>query len=226
MILDALLLFGSRARGDHSDSSDIDLLAITENEKPTVSGSADASLFHYSFDWLQNKASSGDLFVWHLVTEAIAIYDPAENLKALRQGFRFKGDYRKQITQASDVGWLISLLGDEMSAEEANRWLAWAVRTISIAHAATLQKPAFSGSALAKVLGYPDIEVLVRQKDKKSFDDAARGLLKKFLGALGSGEAFHPPHSIDRFRSHFEASANEVGLTILNGQVLGSLYHN
>lgn len=224
MILDALLLFGSRARGDHSDSSDIDLLAITENEKPTVSGCADASLFHYSFDWLQNKASSGDLFVWHLVTEAIAIYDPADNLCALRQEFRFKGDYRKQITQASDVGWLISLLGDEMSAEEANRWLAWAVRTISIAHAATLQKPAFSGSALAKVLGYPDVEVLVRQKDKKSFDDAARGLLKSFLVAMGSGEPIHSPYSIDRFRTHFEATRNEVGLIVLNEPLVGSLY--
>lgn len=226
MILDALLLFGSRARGDHSASSDIDLLAVTENKKPTVSGSADASLFHYSFDWLKHKASSGDPFVWHLVTEAIAIYDPADNLSALRQEFRFKDDYRKQITQASDVGWLISLLGDEMSAKEANRWLAWAVRTISIAHAATLQKPAFSGSALAEVLGYPDIEVLVRQKDRKTFDDAARRLLKKFLGALGSGEPIHPLHSIDRFRSHFESTDNEVGLTILNGRLLGPPYHS
>lgn len=226
MILDALLLFGSRARGDHLASSDIDLLAITENKKPTVSGSVDASLFHYSFDWLQDKASAGDLFVWHLVTEAIAIYDPADNLNALRQDFRFRENYRKQITQASDVGWLISLFGDKMSAREANRWLAWVVRTISIAQAATLQKPAFSGAALATVLDYPDIEILVRQKDRKTFDDSARRLLKVFLGAMGSGESIAPPHSVDWFRSHFETTTNEVGLTIVNGRSRGSSYNS
>ena len=89
-----------------------------------------------------------------------------------------------------------------------------------------LPKPAFSGSALAEVLGYPDIEVLVRQKDRKTFDDAARRLLKKFLGALGSGKPIHTLHSIDRFRSHFESTDNEVGLTILNGRLLGPPYHS
>ena len=226
MILDALLLFGSRARGDHSASSDIDLLAITENNKPTVSGRADASLFHYSFDWLLDKASSGDLFVWHLVTEAIAIYDPADSLKALRSDFRFRNDYRKEITQATDVGWLISLLGDEMPAKEANRWLAWSVRTISIAHAAILKKSAFSGPALAKVLDYPEIEILVRQKDKKSFDVAAQRLLGDFLKTMGSENLPQVAISIDEFRAHFEISENEVGLNILNGRTLRSMYHS
>lgn len=226
MILDALLLFGSRARGDHSASSDIDLLAVTDNKKPTVSGNDDASLFHYSFDWLRDKASAGDLFVWHLVSEAIAIYDPADNLSALRQEFRFKDDYRKQIIHASDVGWLIFVLGDEMSAEEANRWLAWSVRTISIAHAAILKKSAFSGPALANVLDYPEIEILVRQKDKKSFDVAAQRLLGDFLKTMGSENLPQVAISIDDFRAHFKISENEVGLNILNGRTLRSMYHS
>lgn len=225
MILDALLLFGSRARGDHSASSDIDLLAVTDNKKPTVSGSDDASLFHYSFDWLRDKASAGDLFVWHLVTEAIAIYDPADNLNALRQEFRFKDDYRKELSHASDVGWLISLFGDQMPVKEANRWFTWAVRTISIALAANLQKPAFSGTALADVLGYPQIDRLVRQKDKNTVDASDLSLLADFLQDMMSDELIHAEGSIDDFKSHFEVTDNAVGLAILKRRTFGSFYH-
>lgn len=89
-----------------------------------------------------------------------------------------------------------------MSAKEANRWFAWALRTISIAHAAALKKPAFSGYALAKVLDYPEIEILVRQMDERFFDVSVKRLLMNLPKTIGSETPSHAAVSIDRFRSY------------------------
>lgn len=224
MNVHALLLFGSRARGDQSNNSDIDLLAITENENPTVTGPPKASLYHYSPSWLEAKAFDGDLFVWHLVSEALPIYDPTDRLGALNKQFRFKLNYDEQISNASDVAWMIVHCGDQLPPSTTNRWLAWSVRTISIARAADQRKPAFSASALAEALQYPDISTLVAQKDVNAFSTDIGTALSNFLLAFGTTEPSSNLRTLSEFEDYFLLSENQVGANILAQDNQNELY--
>jgi len=211
----ALLLFGSRARGDQSINSDIDLLAVTENESPTVTGPAKARLYHYSPSWLDAKAFDGDLFIWHLISEALPIYDPTDRLGALSKQFRFRSNYDEQITWASDVAWMIVRCGDQLPPTMMNRWLAWSVRTISIARTAGQRKPSFSANALAKTLKYPDISTLIAQKDVKNFSAVMGPLLTNFVLTFGTTVPSSNPQTLHDFEDHFLHSDNQVGTSIL-----------
>lgn len=84
---------------------------------------------------------------------------------------------------------------------------------------------AFSGTALADVLGYPQIDRLVRQKDKNTVDASDLSLLADFLQDMMSDELIHAEGSIDDFKSHFEVTDNAVGLAILKRRTFGSFYH-
>ena len=142
-------------------------------------------LYHYSSDWLGAKAKQGDLFVWHIITEALAIFDPNGFHVKLQEEFQFSPSYEDEILKASDVGWAIVSLWDELSAASINRKLAWGVRTIAIAQAAGLQKPAFSARALADVLAYPNIVSLVGQKDEAHLSEKSLKDLLDFLAEFG-----------------------------------------
>ena len=218
MNLSALFLFGSRARGDHSQNSDIDLLAVTDVSEFSVSGSETASLYQYSHAWLASRASKGDLFAWHLVSEAQAVFDPNDFLDHLRGKFRFAESYEEQIEKASDVGWLIASMGTELDAKLANRWLAWSVRTISIAHAAQMRTPAFAAQALASALKQPDIGFLVEQKNQLELSRLSLVKLTKFLTEFGNAETLTGPLSIDEYMCHFRTTENDVGFKILGSK--------
>lgn len=224
MSISALLLFGSRARGDYSDSSDIDLLAINDVMKPTVSGKGPASLYHYSYDWLSRKANQGDLFVWHIVTEALAVFDPNEQLKELRAEFRFASSYEAEILKASDVGWAISSLWSQLDVRSANRLIAWSVRTISIARAAERQIPAFSASSLAKTLAHPDIRALVEQKNSSTLSQRAVHSLSAFLGEFGYPKRGGEICSVSQYRSFFHDTSNDIGIKLLDPSTFDTNY--
>lgn len=211
----ALILFGSRARGDQSVNSDIDLLAVTETENPTVTGPPKAKLYHYSPRWLEAKALDGDLFIWHLISEASPIYDPADMLGSLNQQFCFKPTYDEQISFGSDVAWMIVRCGNQLPPSTANRWLAWSVRTISIARVAALRTPAFSANGLANLLKYPDISVLVAQKDAEAFSADIGTVLRSFLMTFGANEPSSHLRALSEFEGHFLHSGNQVGSEIL-----------
>ena len=218
----ALLLFGSRARGDQSKNSDIDLLSVVENEAPSVTGPPQASLYQYSPSWLESKAKDGDLFIWHLVSEALPIYDPADRLGVLKSQFRFKSNYDEQISKASDVAWMIVRFGEQIPPLTANRWLAWSVRTISIARAADQRTPAFSANALVKAHRYQDIFTLVAQKDAKAFSTTVGMVLRDFLLTFGITEPSSYPQTLSDFDNHFLQSGNLIGRSILKeGDGLG-----
>ena len=215
MNISALFLFGSRARGDHSDVSDIDLLAASNVSEPTVSGMGPARLYHYSNDWLITKANQGDLFVWHIVTEALAIFDPHDILRELKEEFQLAPSYEDEISKASDVGWAVESLWDELGASSTNRWLAWSVRTIAIARAAGMQKTAFSAHALAEALGYPKIVSLVQQKDKPELSEKSLHDYLDFLLEFGFPRRDGEISSIGQYASYFDGTSNEVGLKLL-----------
>jgi hypothetical protein len=82
----ALLLFGSFARGDQDDSSDIDIVQVTPTRTKSYS-SGRVNITCYTTDQLCEMARSGSLFVKHLVLEAIPLVDPGNFLETLRRQY-------------------------------------------------------------------------------------------------------------------------------------------
>jgi|SRR5450432_1498373 predicted nucleotidyltransferase len=81
--IEAVLLFGSVARGDANPWSDIDILVTSSDAKLTVaklrtpiSGSNHVSLVYYQTPSFETLYRRRPLFVAHLKKEGIVLYDP------------------------------------------------------------------------------------------------------------------------------------------------------
>ena len=72
-----LLLYGSRARGDAVPDSDLDLLAIIEQPRPSIL-SGDVSVSYYTI--AQLESGRGTLFGAHLKRDAKVLWDPKGEL--------------------------------------------------------------------------------------------------------------------------------------------------
>ena len=103
----ALVLFGSRARGDHDDRSDVDLLALAGHCGPTFSARPGVTISCYPLDHVLRRARSGDLFAFHLVAEGKVLYEREPVFNLVQRAFCFRSDYTREIEMASDVGWFL-----------------------------------------------------------------------------------------------------------------------
>lgn len=100
----SLILYGSRARGDHRQRSDVDLLGVVESQSiHREVTSRGASFYHYPSHTLLAKAKAGDLFVLHLVEEGKVLHDTLNFFEQVRQSFRYKTSYSHVIMEAQAV---------------------------------------------------------------------------------------------------------------------------
>lgn len=88
--IEAVLLFGSVARGDANPWSDIDLLVTSSNPKLTVaelrkvvSGRNHVSLIYYRTPSFAKLYRRHPLFIAHLKKEGVVLFDPAGVLSRL-----------------------------------------------------------------------------------------------------------------------------------------------
>lgn len=207
-------LFGSRARKDHAENSDIDLLIWTEEGHPQAWRQGLMSLSLYPRRYLLEKARIGDLFVSHLVHEALPLWDPQGLLRELARAFQPRASYAKIIENAEDLGAFLIHHGEDMPAGLLNRRMAWVVRTVLIARAAERSIVAFEPTRLAAKLGAREILPLVAAKDSTVFDAARVGLLAAFLQTWGRGRSTAVAR--EDFRDLFERTGNAFALKTLN----------
>ena len=206
-------LFGSRARGDFYDKSDVDVLLWTTGKFPSVQTNGILSLSFYPHADLLKKAADGDLFVSHVVHEAVPIWDPRDLLSELREAFTPKKSFDKIISDAAELGSLLIHRADTIKPRLLNRRIAWVVRTILIARAAERGQYLFSANALATFLDVHEAEVLIAARDELLKDDCRLAAFARILQRWGNDRYLAAPS--ESYYQLFSKSANELGLRTL-----------
>jgi len=144
----SIILYGSRARGETRDDSDVDILAAEETGFPgspkEVNG---VSLHRYPQAWLINEAQNGSLFAYHVAFEGISLLDHNNFLLKLKKAICLKGSYEDEKLIAAKI---IKLLTnrDWNLRDELKRRYFWALRTIIISSSAEIGNPIFSSKGL------------------------------------------------------------------------------
>lgn len=212
----AILLFGSRARADHARGSDTDLLLVAPSDTPRHKSIGHLSMFFYPWAKLLADAENGDLFVCHIVREAKPIFDPADRLAILRQHFRLRSSYAREIGLARDLGWLLDRHAGELPSPLAVKRIIWCVRTILIARLAERGTPLFAPADLVAFAGHSPAAALVAERHQQRLDIAMRHRFRLFLLEQFGPASVPPQWGIAEFRALFEISGNQVGLRTID----------
>lgn len=209
-----MALFGSRARGDHVAASDVDVLLWTEGGHPEALTRSAIALSVYPREMLLDLAAKGDLFVAHLVTEAVAIWDPLDLLGELRRAYTPNLNLEGVIANATDIGRLLLDRVRHFPPDLFNKRAAWVARTIMIARAAQAGGLVFSARRLSKDLGSLEGMALVDAKDSRDLRAEGPLLLKRFLEQLGCLSEEDADN--ESFRARFARTGNTFGTKTLN----------
>jgi hypothetical protein len=94
----ALLLYGSYARGEQDEASDLDILQLTTNHTAPYARD-NVNFTCYTPEQLLTLAKQGALFARHLVLEGRPLYDPNEFLEDLKAAFTPNTDYERVYSE-------------------------------------------------------------------------------------------------------------------------------
>lgn len=170
----ALILYGSRARGEAGDQSDVDLLLAEMGSglrRPHLSHGV--SVHWYAQDWLREQAAMGNLFAYHIAFEGIPLIDPANFLSSLRDSFVKKANYRLEATEAALV-LSLTMLQDWHAGPRLRRRFFWALRTLLISESAESGTPVFSAQELESTIGISGISRLIQARADAPFEECLR----------------------------------------------------
>ena len=114
----ALLLYGSHARGDAQEASDVDILQVTPTHTaPYAVGRLNVTC--YTLEQLLRIARQGGLFARHLVEEALPLTDPHDVLGALKSAYVRPLDYHGVKREVCGCAPLLDVANHEFN-ENAN----------------------------------------------------------------------------------------------------------
>lgn len=211
----SVLLYGSRARGDHDPDSDVDLIAVTADGPSGETASGPFQVSRYPLDLLLRYARSGDLFAFQLTAEAKIVSEVQPVLTAMQSAFRFRVDYSPVIRAASDVGWFLLHHCDAVTeTARFNRRMAWCTRNILLARAADERLKVFSASALAEYAGFPEVEQIIRTKRRTVIDPFITEHFRHALQDFGHREPA-PLDTIQAELQRFRANRNPAGVAAI-----------
>jgi len=214
-----IVLYGSRARGDHVASSDVDLLALTQGGRPATATWSGATVSRYPLEQVLRRARSGDLFTLHLVSEGKVIWEQSAVFPTIRRAFCYRSDYDREIRVASDVGWFLLHHHDRaVDGLRFNQRLVWCTRTILTAKAASQRRPIFSAAGLAAFAGSTAVASVIRAKGSPTIDPAVLDDFRNVLGRHGDPEP-HPLISLEAERRRFDHDKNPAGVAALGSMM-------
>lgn len=213
MAILSLAIYGSRARGDYNESSDVDLFAITDEEKYKMVVEGINNLACYPESLAMQRARDGDLFILHICEESKEIYRSGFEMNDLKSAFRYKNNYNHEKICAAELAWfLIDLRSEFSNSLLVNKRVAWCVRTILIALAAEIKKPVFSRESLVKFSGNESVDNLIALKDSSVLNRIMFEELEEFLLKLNFFRPELSDISLSSYRRRFIKTENAMGL--------------
>jgi Polymerase beta, Nucleotidyltransferase len=180
--IEAAMLYGSRARGNATMQSDVDVLAIVRDNPGSVSEGA-LVITAYRAGHLRTLADRGSLFVLHLVRDGRILHDPAGELAGILAAYRSPADPdRLGVELAAAASGLLAATAEERRAHgPAMRNLAYyVIRTAIYDRCAKRGKPEFDSVAAAAALGLEKLAPLIAARRDAYTDDS----LTRVLAAL------------------------------------------
>lgn len=187
-----LLLYGSRARGDHVASSDVDLLNLSPHPMSTFkAGRVSVS----SYTDAQLHSATGTLFGTHLIRDGKLVYDPDNRLGDILASLK-PADPAELI--ASVRRYSVVLNQAPVDKEQYFRGLVrlarYLLRTAIYAKAMLEGRPCFSVRELAQRFGDTELAVLLAS-DPAVTGPASIELLDDLTGRLEAVVGPLPPNT-------------------------------
>lgn len=157
-------------------------------------------------------SEEGDLFMLHIIKEGRVIYDDRGLFDRLSASFRYRNSYDVQIRHATDLGWaLIQCAPRVRDVGLLNKRIAWCVRTLVVAKAASERKAIFSSAALADYISDRSVVKLIASKESRSMSNSVLKLFASFLVKNGAAQLSAEGYGVGDFLHYFEADGNAVG---------------
>jgi len=209
----SLVVYGSRAREDHSADSDTDLFAITDDDRYEMIIEGTTNIACYPLSQAIARAEGGDLFFLHITLEGKVAYDPNGTFEKVKNFFRKKNDYSAEITNASELGY--ALVAHSKYIHDyylLNKRLAWCLRTILIAKSAEMDRPTFSKEGLGALFEDKTLADLIALKDCESFTPKAYPLFRNAFITYGANPNEEMPHELDELAAYFLERDNAMGV--------------
>ncbi|UNK38018.1 hypothetical protein MNR02_16455 [Shinella sp. H4-D48] len=164
-MIEALILYGSQARGDAGPRADTDLLGISQNNQVEKHSFGSTSLHIYNFKDLSERSKSGDLFMIHLCLEGQALFDPKDHFELLKYQLDIKRNYFSEKKRAVAIGQLVvNEFRKSKSKPFPARRILWAIRTIIIADSVENNKFSFSTEAISNYSNMVGLFEILRDK--------------------------------------------------------------
>jgi len=186
-----VVLYGSVARGDADEKSDIDVLQVVDGAAPDHYSDRDLSVTTYSLDQLEQLCIRGSLFALHLVTEGRILDDPSGAVAQTLAMYRPPDSYRPFWEAVRLASQILDVDGIEFESNPAGftRLALYVTRTASILRHLELKgRPSFSLRELAVATNDPDLEHAFDGRDQATSLDRARFLIATSVLSRLTGE--------------------------------------